>query len=431
MNYRMYLYMRGETGIARVGTMQSLGRSVAHSTADPDNCELEELEDYNQGLHIGAIFIILAASILGAFAPVVLRHLPWRPVQVTLKLGTFFAFGTIISTGFIHMLQPAAESLSSPCLPESFTSYEAWAYVFALIAIVLMQLIDFLISSTFQGEGLSHSHQPGGLDPALDGLPPGKLAPLTPTPGSACGSDEDLKEKHAHGHAHAHAQGPVPAQHCHEPCHQHCHEHGPGRTLTPEACEEGRGGAEQTPADCAHGTDRLGAKLVEAADDVHAAACHPVAVYLLEAGIVFHSVIIGLTLGVTSGSAFNTLLIALCFHQFFEGFALGFAAVSSQLATLKMAAIGAVYALSTPIGIGIGIGVRSSYNQNAQSTLYVQGIFDSFSAGILIYVGLVQLLNAHMTQNVWFRRQAWPVKVLGFCAFYGGITVMAIIGKYA
>ena len=40
-----------------------------------------------------------------------------------------------------------------------------------------------------------------------------------------------------------------------------------------------------------------------------------VGIYLMEAGIVFHSVLIGLTLGVTAGSAFTTLLIALSLHQ--------------------------------------------------------------------------------------------------------------------
>ncbi|KAI8901444.1 Zinc/iron permease [Globomyces pollinis-pini] len=44
---------------------------------------------------------------------------------------------------------------------------------------------------------------------------------------------------------------------------------------------------------------------------------------ILEAGILFHLLIIGLTLGVTPDDNFTTLLIALCFHQTFEGIALG------------------------------------------------------------------------------------------------------------
>ena len=45
---------------------------------------------------------------------------------------------------------------------------------------------------------------------------------------------------------------------------------------------------------------------------------------MLELGIVTHSVIIGVTLGVSeSPCTIRPLLAALSFHQFFEGFALG------------------------------------------------------------------------------------------------------------
>lgn len=51
---------------------------------------------------------------------------------------------------------------------------------------------------------------------------------------------------------------------------------------------------------------------------------------LLEMGILFHSVFIGMALSVTGGSGFIVLLIAITFHQTFEGLALG-----SRIAVLK------------------------------------------------------------------------------------------------
>lgn len=42
-------------------------------------------------------------------------------------------------------------------------------------------------------------------------------------------------------------------------------------------------------------------------------------VILLEAGIIFHSVMIGVTLGADSSSAWTTLLLVIIFHQLFEG----------------------------------------------------------------------------------------------------------------
>lgn len=45
---------------------------------------------------------------------------------------------------------------------------------------------------------------------------------------------------------------------------------------------------------------------------------------ILELGILSHSVIIGLSLGVSqSPCTIRPLVVALSFHQFFEGFALG------------------------------------------------------------------------------------------------------------
>lgn len=63
---------------------------------------------------------------------------------------------------------------------------------------------------------------------------------------------------------------------------------------------------------------------------------------------------IGLTLGVTSGTGFKTLLVALSFHQFFEGFAIGSAAVDSGLSAREAGAMGLAFSVTTPAGIAIG-----------------------------------------------------------------------------
>lgn len=44
-------------------------------------------------------------------------------------------------------------------------------------------------------------------------------------------------------------------------------------------------------------------------------SCQVIGLYMTEAGIIFHSLMIGVTLGVTGGDAFSTLLIALALHQ--------------------------------------------------------------------------------------------------------------------
>ncbi|TKY66176.1 Zinc transporter 8 [Spatholobus suberectus] len=52
------------------------------------------------------------------------------------------------------------------------------------------------------------------------------------------------------------------------------------------------------------------------------------------------------------------------------------------------------FSLTTPIGIAIGIRVSSVSKENSPTALTVEGVFNSASAGILIYIALVDLLAA-------------------------------------
>jgi solute carrier family 39 (zinc transporter), member 1/2/3 len=52
------------------------------------------------------------------------------------------------------------------------------------------------------------------------------------------------------------------------------------------------------------------------------------------------------------------------------------------------------FSLTTPMGIALGIGVSSIYDQNSSTALIVEGVFNAASAGILIYMALVDLLAA-------------------------------------
>lgn len=52
------------------------------------------------------------------------------------------------------------------------------------------------------------------------------------------------------------------------------------------------------------------------------------------------------------------------------------------------------FAITTPIGIGTGTGIASVYNPNSPGALIVEGILDSMSAGILVYMALVDLIAA-------------------------------------
>lgn len=156
-------------------------------------------------------------------------------------------------------------------------------------------------------------------------------------------------------------------------------------------------------------------------------------VFILEFGVIFHSIFIGLTLAV-AGEEFPTLYVVLVFHQTFEGLALGSRFSGIEWPERKRwtpYALGIGYALSTPIAIAIGLGVRSTYAPGSRTALLTNGIFDSISAGILLYTGLVELMAHDFLFSSYMQRA--PIKeVLGaFGTMCCGAGLMALLGKWA
>lgn len=146
---------------------------------------------------------------------------------------------------------------------------------------------------------------------------------------------------------------------------------------------------------------------------------------------IFHSAIIGLDLGIATNE-FKTLLVAIIFHQLFEGIALGVRiAEIKRFTSIKKFGAALLYPLVTPIGIAIGIGVRHSFNDNDWREILTQGIFDSLSAGILFYNAYVELMAFEMNRNAVFRAHNGKRKAALFFAVYLGASIMAIIGIWA
>ncbi|GMN55997.1 hypothetical protein TIFTF001_025113 [Ficus carica] len=122
---------------------------------------------------------------------------------------------------------------------------------------------------------------------------------------------------------------------------------------------------------------------------------HRVISQVLEVGIVVHSVIIGISLGASnSPTTIKPLVAALTFHQFFEGMGLGGCISQAKFKSKAIATMVLFFSLTTPAGIAIGMGISSIYNEKSPTALIVEGIFNSASAGILVYMALVDLLAA-------------------------------------
>lgn len=64
--------------------------------------------------------------------------------------------------------------------------------------------------------------------------------------------------------------------------------------------------------------------------------------------------------------------------------------------------------------MAVGLGVRETYSPGSQTGLIVEGVFDSISAGILIYTGLVELMAHEFMFSSVMRRAKLRVVMAAF-----------------
>ncbi|PQE05551.1 putative ZRT2-Zinc transporter II protein [Rutstroemia sp. NJR-2017a BBW] len=326
----------------------------------------------------------------------------------------YFGSGVIIATAFIHLLAPATSNLSSPCLTGPITEYD-WAAGIALMTIFTMFFVE-LMASRFDVFG-EESHDLEAADPSKSIMRQGeKLGPMIPFKDSSPqlsteGSCLEASERSAET-LDQNQLGVL--------------ESGPSR---PRTSIPGR------PDDLSYppgGEDHLGHQREHVIDDDHFAA-QMTAIFILEFGVIFHSIFIGLTLAVT-GSEFNVLYIVLVFHQTFEGLGLGSRLATAQWPKSKRWlpwALGSAYGITTPIAIAIGLGVRTTFTPGSQKTMIINGVFDAISAGILIYTGLVELMAHEFMFNPEMRKASIKMMLFAFGCMCLGAGLMALLGKWA
>ncbi|CAO3580309.1 unnamed protein product [Absidia cylindrospora] len=349
-------------------------QDVATDAEQDDACATEPLEEYNTKMRIGAIFIILATSGVGVFSPMIIHRIsPYSEGSYRswiLMIGKFFGTGVVLATAFVHMLPDAFEQFSSPCLTEGWLSYGAFAGVFCMLSSFALQLLE--IATTAHLKKLSKNSKDNNTISENNKHSKGDMeSGSTQLSINAHHEHDDHASDHHH---HVHTSGLLE----HEDAHRH------------------------------------------------------VGTYMLELGIVMHSILIGLTLATTSESEFTTLLIALVFHQFFEGIALGTRLNElKHVSMFKVALMGLIFCLTTPIGTCIGLGIHSSFNSNSYSAVLSSAILDSLSAGILLYNGYVSLMSAEMNQCDAFHDQPALKKIISFASLYIGAGLMSLIGEWA
>ncbi|CAN8295491.1 unnamed protein product [Cochlearia groenlandica] len=151
---------------------------------------------------------------------------------------------------------------------------------------------------------------------------------------------------------------------------------------------------------------------------------------VLEVGIIVHSVVIGISLGASQNpDTAKALFAALMFHQCFEGLGLGGCIAQGNFKCMSITIMSILFSVTTPIGIAVGMGIANSYKETSQTALIVQGVLNSASAGILIYMSLVDFLAADFMHPK--MQSNTSLQILAHIALLVGAGIMALLAKWA
>jgi zinc transporter 1/2/3 len=154
---------------------------------------------------------------------------------------------------------------------------------------------------------------------------------------------------------------------------------------------------------------------------------------MLEAGILFHSIFIGMAVSVATGPPFVVFLVAIAFHQSFEGLALGsrIAAINFPRHSLRPWIMVLAYGTTTPIGQAIGLFVHKLYDPQSAAGLLMVGFMNGISSGLLLFAGLVQLLAEDFLSDKSYVVLKGQRRVEAFSAVIAGASLMALVGAWA
>lgn len=328
------------------------------------------LADQYMSMRIASILVLLVVSALGAFAPLVVGNTRLKSSALILYLTKHFGSGVILGTAFVHLLGEAQENLGSSCLTGGWEEYP-WASAICLMGAFTMFSIELFVLQLLNWKQRNIRIRSDDSESSID------------------------FEQQASRSAKA---GPS---------------YNSGVELVISECS------------CDSPTEDL--------DPTEAPIKKIMNICLLEFGIVFHSIFVGLSLAI-SQDEFKTLFVAISFHQFFEGLGL-----ASRFATtvwpenMKMIPwiFSAIFSLITPVGVAVGLGVRHLYLENSIASLIVVGVFDSLCAGILIYNCLVELMAHDFLHDL--QIQTAPIKkvMLGYVMLVLGCGLMSLLAKWA
>ncbi|KAL9105971.1 MAG: hypothetical protein Q9227_008926 [Pyrenula ochraceoflavens] len=387
-------------------------------------------QEYDVGIHTLGLFLVLAASCFGAGFPVVAKKVKWMKIPPNIFFFCkHFGTGVLIATAFVHLLPTAFQSLNDPCLPALFTDlYAPLPGVIMMGSLFVLFVIEMWLHSKTGG----HSH--GGATGAgivPHGVPQQMAAPVY----RARDWDEktlDVKESiDSFSPYNGDAKSEMPAWFIvfyeqyvrqRDTMLSMIRQTTPNRfSMAPPAVEASRFSGYEGDVEVA-----------EPAVDPLVLKKMSLQITLIEGGILFHSVFVGMTVSITI-DGFIVLLVAILFHQMFEGLGLGsrIAAVPYPKGSIRPWLLVFAFGTTAPIGQAIGLLTRSSYDPESAFGLIIVGTFNAISSGLLLYAALVDLLAQDFLSEEADATMNKGAKIKAFIYVLLGAAGMSIVGAFA
>ncbi|KAG9677747.1 zinc-regulated transporter 2, partial [Aureobasidium melanogenum] len=394
--------------------------------------------DYNMPLHVFALVLILVLSTLACSFPILVRRLPRMPVpRQFLFLSRHFGTGVLIATAFVHLLPTAFNSLTDPCLPPFWNhGYPAMAGFIAMISVMVVVGVEMFFAS----KGAGHSHSSDYLSPSEHHE---DMIPLR-------SSNREGLSRPLHRRSDSYrpfSQGQIGADA--DNTENMTSQDNGSYTDTEPLAQKGRASLDDTGSNSDLDLDELDAHMnghghehvIEASLERTGSPSEQLQqqkmllqCLLLEAGILFHSVFIGMAVSVATGTSFIVLLVAISFHQTFEGLALG-----SRIAAITIFPkrsprpwlMALAYGTTTPFGQAIGLLVHNLYDPYSQTGLLMVGIMNAISSGLLLFAGLVELLAEDFLSDESYVALRGRKRLQACGAVVAGALLMALVGAWA
>ncbi|MEW5317243.1 MAG: hypothetical protein WDW38_008559 [Sanguina aurantia] len=396
----------------------------------PDTSSADSGDRPNLDLTLIGLFTILVASLLGSLPPLSFNMRSpstWRAVRILKAVSA----GGVLALALIHVMGDSFSEFGG--LPEGSASELAlgypWAALCALFAIMFMAVLENILSVHHLRSGTqqhelpaSHADPPASHDHTI------VKCSSTPLP---------MPQLARHSHTHQASSRSVPDSEPHGCSSSAIDPHGhfcPGGIQNTVLWVHSR---DVDPLSCSK--EKVNESGLDSSSNSSSTAVSSqrralVVAYLMEIGCIFHSVIIGIDLGLggSSRAATVTRVIVLCVHQLIEGIGLGTVVregKSSENFPMWWCAI----SLTTPIPGSAFARMRFAVHEDPDSViaLGMNGAFNGVSAGLLLYVGLVTLLMEEFSNSELLHRSNDRTRWGMYAALFAAAGCMSVIGIWA